>query len=254
MTIPDLDHNIGVTRRLKAVASDGQYILTRMDEAFCQGFVKPLPLHYDKCVFVQDSPIHGRGLFAASDIPANTIVTYHPAHYIFTKGGYYAHNGQSSEPEKVLSEYKRSYSYECVVGQNGERERFVLIGNPNKTDNPSLLGHMVNDACGNVFLKVKATKLRKSSQFISTIKRYYSTLAEKRNCGIDENASGSVACIVTLKDVAKGEELLTGYGILYWIQHQYGPEYHTLYPYLEANINKLNTDEEFGKFLMSLQY
>lgn len=253
VTIDDLNHNIGVIRRLKIVASQGKYTPTRMDEAFCQGLLKPLPLFYEGCAQLQDSPIHGRGLFAVLDIPANTIITYHPAHFIFTKGGYYAHNGQAKESHYTLAAYKRSYSYECVVGCGDlVRERFILIGDPGKTDNPLLLGHMLNDSCGNIFHKVKATKLRKERYFIDLVKKYYTTMEKNRNCGIDENSNGSVVCIMTTRDVKKGEELLTGYGMLYWLTYEYGETYHELYPYIEKNTQKMNMDPNFGDFLTQL--
>lgn len=258
VSLDDLDHNIGVVRRLKYVSSDKKYVVDRISEGFELGLLKPLPLIYQTCIELRDSPIHGKGVFALQDIPPNTIVTYFPAHFIYTKGKnglnvYHSHNGATNLPIDTLAQYRREYSYDCIVGNNGERDKFTIIGNPNVYDNPLLLGHMVNDACGNIFHHVNAQNLRKERNLINLIKKYYTITEEKRNCGMDENSSGSVVCIITTREVKKGEELLTGYGVLYWLIREYGVKYRENYPHIVKTLDKIEEDQEFIDFMLSLK-
>lgn len=160
-------------------------------------YFNPLPL---KCHDIRLGPslTHGLGLFSTAKIAAKTVITYFPAHGIY----------DNDEKKFItvsceLEKYRADYSFTLPGG------RYQIVGNPEKTDNPLLLGHMINDANSNPF-NLDETVI----QTRNGIARYMSNL-NKNNCRPGMK-SGTLIYIMTCRDIEEGEELLMAYGPAFW--------------------------------------
>src|ERR1044071_9098124 len=113
-----------------------------IEDIFLLGKLRPVTLKYASNIGVKNSKIHGRGVFAKTKIPKNTIVTFYPAHAIHLDNDLVDVEENMSFIKKV-----KEYKYDKLYGTSEYSYNYSflnIIGDPNRTDNPQLLGHMLN--------------------------------------------------------------------------------------------------------------
>ena len=185
--------------------------------------VKHEALEEDYCE-VRESPIAGKGLFATSDIPAWSLVTWYPVHCLEhskeLSGNQVLHmfqpvNGELfKDMETIISERHRLDKYRFGLNDlcNNDGVKFKgfqtsICGDPN-IESPYELGHFVNDAC---FLSENpsTTEIQLYMQKSSTAN------VMPYHFGFYRLA------IITTKQIKCGDELLLSYGAKYWSQNCY---------------------------------
>jgi hypothetical protein len=153
-------------------------------------------LHFggDTCVEVRPCP-YGRGVFATRDIKMGEVITYYPAHHLSVGG--------SSTISFVENKPDDDYLYSSLDGRR-------IWGDSEKTDNRYMLGHMINDACDNVFR-------REGDTMGEWFGRYILYTRQRRNArfGEREEDDGIVSVYAT-RDIKKDEEIFISYGLQYW--------------------------------------
>jgi hypothetical protein len=187
----------------------------------------PIELKYQD-IEIRRSNIHGNGLFATNDIPANVIVTFYPAHGI--KEGNTAYLDNSNESfKRNITLYATTHGFN--ISSNDVNETVVeslndislmnstlIIGDPNNTKNRLLLGHMLNDVGGNIFqFSNIAKKIKIPSELKCLIRQYSAEGSKKNNCKFVVDHHKVVVSIVTTKEIKKNDELLVSYGPIYWL-------------------------------------
>lgn len=138
-------------------------------------------------VELKKSKIHGNGVFATQVLEDGDIVTFYPIHIILIDNNV-AFNDMHQE----------NYD-DYVYGIFGQ---ISIAGIPEKCDDPTYLGHMINDG--------SCAKNR-------TIYYKYST---RSNCTffnvVDVNTICYCVAIIATRRIEIGEELLLSYGWNYW--------------------------------------
>lgn len=188
-----------------------------VEDMFLLVNLRPVTLKYASNIEVKNSKIHGRGVFAKTKIPKNTVVTFYPAHAIHLDTDLVAIEDNFIKKVKECK-YDKLYG----ISEHSYNYSFLnIIGDPNQTDNPQLLGHMLNDAVGNVFSGINFDKLNDKILFKNTTAKYIILGMKNRNCIIKYHKKYPLAYILTTRDIEKDEELLLLYGTMYWFDHQY---------------------------------
>ena len=149
---------------------------------------------------IRPSPIHGMGVFATRDIPAESYITMYPA------------DGVSWQPDKwngppqvcLASGWKGTTNSQANAYRQGVdpipgTRSLAIIGNPALTDDCHFLGHMINDgAC---------CKRKEASKIYEKISN------AKANCEMCVD----VMTMASTRDIKAGEEILTSYGVDCWL-------------------------------------
>jgi hypothetical protein len=164
----------------------------------------------------------GRGLFATRPVPAGTIITLYPAHFLGLEMDT-AHNHDlyhcrvfSSNADQL---YFEQHDYESETGNNllvlqEDRKAVVpslprailhLDVNPEQPTAPAWLSHIINDGATAV------------SHLEADIMDYYWRTNARRNCFHVPLGPSPLMATVTTRSVAKGEEFFTSYDFLYWV-------------------------------------
>jgi len=221
--------------------------LSLYSKIFIGSCTAPIPLEYSNCVELRNSNIHGKGLFATSDIPEHVIITYYPAHMINHNDNLhyqpnYALNQQTVE--SIIMHYSH------YIDMNND---LAIVGDPNLTDNKFLLGHMINDAGGNVFNNIPFNDTKNYITFKNLITQYYINAAKSFNCDFTSNADKNIICAVTTRKILKNEEILVMYEPLYWFNVNYNmanntPNNHATEYYLKL----MTQDSNFMLFMATL--
>lgn len=171
-----------------------------------------MPFSLDK-VTLKPSNIHGRGVFAKIQIKKGDIITLYPCHVldIIPNADRHLPNhvvlsvnsdpinnrfGKDWNRRDHLALYDYSFSYDDVHS---------LVGHPQIDDNPSYLGHFINDAA-------KPTSDPRSHSIYEIVSQ------SKMNC-LFVPMKGYMVVSVALRDIDIGEELYASYGIGYWLTH-----------------------------------
>jgi hypothetical protein len=221
----------------------------------------PFPLAYNK-VIAKESALHGFGVFATDTIPANTIVTFYPAHAIIIRNEksqmdsnnnlsalYYYNNIQFAHD----NDYKISFI-----------KKIILSANPDYKSNPLLIGHILNDSqcimlddlIKNKMIELnyelsdnKSLETFIENNDISDIEKKVKNsvckyiLQSSNNCVFVTNDYG-LLYIKTTKEIKKDEELLVSYGPIYWLRNSLNLVYAKLY----------KNDEKFKQFIDKYNY
>ncbi len=200
----------------------------------------PLPFFWSHYLEVRPSDVHGLGVFAKRHLPPGVVLTGYPCHLL----------GVGREVEQVcsgtvdasaenLQHLADVYSYSM--------RNLRLIGLPERHTDQRLLGHILNDAClVNVFHGTPLDALRDPATHSRLLKLYYRNVLKHTNCKFQQDAHGLLACVVSTREIAPGEELLLTYGLPYWHDHNYGAATDENYPFLLQNMLTLReTDAEF---------
>lgn len=162
---------------------------------------------------VRESPIHEKGVFATKNIKKDEVITFYPGHF-----GYFCSDGNKLGEKNVLMVKSPS----ILATENGLdddnginkkycfelNEHYCIAGHPKLIDNPTYLGHMINDGA-------------KSHSNINNYNSkdeelYYTESLNKRNCEA-ENIKDLFIIITATRDIEKDEELFMVYGYEYWI-------------------------------------
>jgi len=168
-------------------------------------------------IIIKPSPIHGKGVFATKDIPKNTIVTLYPPHAIKINGNMIPHADPQNlkDFESNFNEYLRDY-----LACSSLSDSQMFIGNPNIISN-SFAGHIINDACGNIFKNISFDETKKYPIFRNLVSDYYMKSIKNRNCRLVSDNNDLVICVETKKDIRAGDELLICYEPAYWFSYNY---------------------------------
>jgi SET domain-containing protein len=155
------------------------------------------------------SSIHGNGVFATCDIKQGEIITLFPCH-ILERVSYKDRKSTGTctlASEAVSSAFGPGYT--CSSDPRLEDYRFSfatgnynIVGHPALDDDPSYMGHFINDAA-------------KPTEDIMSVQIYINVSMAKRNC-VMKTVEGFVAAVVAVRDIKAGEEILMTYGAGYW--------------------------------------
>jgi hypothetical protein len=207
------------------------------------GMLEPLRLFWSQFLEVRDSPVHGRGVFATRALPPETVLTTYPCHLV-TEGLECSTVGDFTVDPTLLAKLIDDYS----VDMNGTG---LITGLPTKCDVKALLGHMINDASlEDFFGNTPIEKLRDPEVLCRIICRHYTNTLGNMNCTIAIDRSNLVALVVSKREIATNEELLVNYGIQWWMEHAYGANALTRYPFIDENMKLLDrTNQQFHNLL-----
>jgi hypothetical protein len=158
-------------------------------------------------VYISNSKIHGKGVFAKRDIKKNEIITLYPPDLLV----YYPNENrhESGHIKNVI------VSKDCKTIINNDKDfnslmkyaydvntKYTIIGDPNNLDDPNYLGHMINDG---YLLKSDDNKFDYLEKSVKSSNAIYKTIKEY------------VIVIEANKDINKGDEIFIMYGYYYWM-------------------------------------
>jgi hypothetical protein len=146
-------------------------------------------------VEVKKSNVHGNGVFATQQIAKCEVVTLYPFHVIF-KNGYDKYKFAKNINPVPYNQFN-GYKYTT------DDKHLTIAGLPNIHDNPTYLGHILNDYC---------------NSSCETFYREQTLLGS--NCIfqdiVDLNNKCIYVAVITIADIGVGEELFVSYGNEYW--------------------------------------
>lgn len=156
--------------------------------------------------YVDNSRIHGKGVFASVDIKQGELITFYPADVVLFK----MQNEEKSFfytqfSQEVIKHYNRNEDDLKKFAQNTNYRldvdgRYSIIGHPRFDQDSNFLGHYIND-----WFTGNPSKMDEQD--------YLKNSLHKINCAFRPTKGG---LHVAVKDISKGEELLTAYGTKYW--------------------------------------
>lgn len=139
-----------------------------------------------------------------------------------------------------------------------------FIGNPRVTDNPLLLGHMINDAVGRPFRDLQQQNelgLISEKRFKNATATYLILEQTHANCHFVTNRQRTIVSVVTKRGISAGEELFVAYGPYYWFLQQYALtaeaelreecEIKAVYSEAKRLFDRLYGDKEFSAWYLS---
>lgn len=147
-------------------------------------------LFLNRC-YIGRSSVHGHGVFAKEKILEGEIITFYPAHALF-----YPEDKTiilSCELEQDMKVDNEDISQYCL-----KLETKTIIGNRKIYEDPTFLGHKINDGSFNV---------SKRSLYDET----------RENCFFQEYEY--VCYVLACKNIEKDEELFASYGLGYWFDN-----------------------------------
>lgn len=210
----DLNRKLKDLHKMRSKSPQETLIL----QARALGYGMPLNLSHNH-VEVRPSPVHGVGVFATQDIPANTIMTFYQCSGIYIDEGIFlidADNEKFKErvlPERLLHTYG-------VAGETYGFKQVSLVGDPGKQDNKLLLGHLINDGSGNPYTGISYSDIIKPVNFKNAMVRYFLN-NDKINCKWVFHKKIPVVPIVSKRLIKKDEELFVRYEPSYWFDLEY---------------------------------
>jgi hypothetical protein len=191
---------------------------------------------------IDKSTIHGKGVFATSDIKKGSLITQYPNHYEYDRKGGKFMFSQTDMLEIMLTTDGLTYVVDLLkkhkinfeIRDESEFNKGALIvftdifnkysmgellGNPFKYDNLKYVGHMINDSCLIDIDKPITDKI---------VMRYTINSLMNQNCILTDIG------IIATRDINKGDELLTFYGFNYWLNVNGDREFDIDYKVLKA--------------------
>lgn len=160
--------------------------------------------------YVDISPIHGKGLFAARNLKKGDIITFFFPYFLETVVKSDNHDILDNPEEGVsilpiisrrsLNSHDIHQMRHC---ENRILDNVYLMGDPHETTDARFLGHIVNDAC----------------EFYSGITEleYDEQISMKANSCLVKNVhEPRLLYIVAYKNIEAGEEILSYYTWAYW--------------------------------------
>lgn len=157
-------------------------------------------------VYIEDSPIHGKGVFALQRIKRGSIVTFYIPYLLE-----YVHNQDGKESYvilPVLSRRKFDENSNLEILRKGTikiSENMLLIGDDQYYSDSRFVGHMVNDAC----IFPEKGKI--------TFHEYEDQITKRSNVEVVPfNVDRRFICLIANRDIDVNEEILVPYGCNYW--------------------------------------
>jgi len=243
-TINDLNESLNKHKLIENIINPNN----NSNKIFIYGSNAPIPLKYNN-VEIRKSNIHGNGLFATDDIPAGIIITFYPSHALIIDKKIYLSNKIVNKEYFMenMESLSQTHSFYMSVNDN-----IQIIGNPRDTTNTLLLGHMINDGIGNVFLNIDIDETKNFIKFKNLVVKYFLEGSKNINCKFVKDNNNILISVVTTKNIKKDEELLTLYNPMYWFNINYNMG-NTSDNYALNFMHMLSKDEKFvsliNKFL-----
>lgn len=182
--------------------------LLKRSESFLPVFNRS-PLPFECPVRIDNSRVHGKGVFATRDIKEGEIVTFYPCDL-------YMSDTDATRTYWRIGDCDRGRVMELAT--NGDYTYGgTIIGLPEKTEHPWFLGHMVNDGA----LITSRTRGKLAKQGIV----YTRCSMARQNTVFKEYTISGTICTVGLqatRDIKSGEELFVCYGAPYWLSKYHG--------------------------------
>ncbi len=243
------------------------------------GAVCPPPLKYCIGLELFESPLHGRGVRTQRAIPPDSCVTHFPCHAIGDRYDLYITDETrcSHRFKTDLILYAETHGFtipmlEAPEPKEGEApvvvavppsfEQMIVndawrcIGDPYAEPvSQLLLGHMLNDARGNVFAACPDDVAQLHNRdFRNIVMAYLINGKRANNCRFSVNKSRTCVTVVSTRLITPGEELLVPYGAYYWFLARYKRHYtggdalQHLYSEGKRLFDALYSDEDFIKW------
>jgi len=192
---------------IERITPDGKKVMINESKSKMLSLLAP-PI-FDK-VELKASTTHGRGVFAKQDIKEGEIITLYPPDIIVqyplgrsntksmvtTRVSNRMPESMDTE-EKAVKEYLEQWQYKFEIDKN-----YSIVGHPDHTDNPTYLGHMINDRFSCDFDKITPDK-------------YLRLSLAKANAQF-QSIDGVCIVAVATKDIPCGEEVYVSYGPSFW--------------------------------------
>jgi SET domain-containing protein len=125
---------------------------------------------------IKKSDIHGNGVFATKNIKKNSFITFYPCHFVQIDN--HILGTEHVKDSEKLCRYTLASGYD---------DRIKWIGDPDKFDDISRIGHIINHG-----------------------------KSENSNAIYQRHRPDNIWFIKSTKDIKKGEEILVNYGNQYW--------------------------------------
>ena len=212
----------------------------------------PLPLAHSH-IEVKTSNIHGKGVFATDNIPAGSIITFYPAHSVCIDGLFYFFKDYDNDSFKENIEnnnYCKIYGFSGGFSTYTNGDNITIIGNPDNTENTLLLGHMINDAAGNVFENIRYEETD-GIKFKNAVATYYVNGKNKKNCKISVQPDSLICYVVATRNIVAGEELLVLYDSIYWYDINYNKNAYSDNEAIDK-FKKIFKDETFMRWFINV--
>jgi hypothetical protein len=195
------------------------------------GYRMPMNLKF-QCLEVRESPRHGLGVFTRKAVARGTVMTVYPAHVISYLGEELIDVQVDTTLWKRIEAYDPAHKFMLDYGFEIASHKVSLVGHPALRSASGLLGHMINDACGNIFQGLSAQQLYDEGpeQFF---KRVLVDVLPHTNCEFLSDKHKCVVSAVARCDIRANEELLVSYGPYYWLSVAFGKQWAQTYPFLQ---------------------
>jgi sulfur transfer complex TusBCD TusB component (DsrH family) len=115
-----------------------------------------------------------------------------------------------------------------------------LIGDPQQTDKPQWLGHVLRDGVGNPFTHISDANDHKA--IAAATVAYARALSTKCNCTMVQLATKTVIAVST-RTIVSGEELTVDRDPAYWYMVQFGIDERGLSAVLSQELTKMELEE-----------
>jgi hypothetical protein len=238
ITIADLN---GRMRKMSLIEESLNMKYDYLDKISTYGFHIPLSIQYNN-VEIRQSNIHGRGLFATVDLPKNVIVTFYPGHAICSHSDVTI-NSKLGDFVDEIDLYSDTHNYNISY-----HNELSIIGNPHDLTNEFLLGHMINDAAGNIFANINLSDASKFKIFSGLVKEYYIRGEKNQNCKYVIDDTETIVSVITTKSIKKNQELLTLYDPIYWFSVSYHDDNDIAVEHMTTLLSNKKFTEWLGKF------
>lgn len=159
-------------------------------------------LPFTNCLEIKDSTIHGKGVFAKTDIPSGTVVGIYPYHGRIEGRKYFVTDDYL---KYVGTEEVGFEDYKIHIGN----KKFIF-GIPSIQED-YLVGHLINDSYPYVNDVESVNDIDKYSKLFE---KYTMYSLSNNNCKFI--TYDDLIYVKTIKPIKSGEELLTSYDFNYW--------------------------------------
>lgn len=161
-----------------------------------------------KCnkVYVKDSKLHGKGVFAKEGIKKGETITYYPPHFIifFPKGHVAVDNEVVVLPNNNI--VKSVFTKELLFTYNHYiSNHYQICGDPEIIDNMSFVGHIINDCVRG-----------HSPQDNYNMEKYMELALKLCNSYSQFDNKNYLIPIIATKNIERDEEILLPYSYEYW--------------------------------------
>ena len=178
---------------------------------------------FENCLEVKDSPIHGKGVFAKTDINKGRVVCIYPCDGVIEKNKLFSTSLKSLPTHFNPHSYKfalrsrRSGGAEWTAAKRRDKlvskytnevinDQIYIYGDPS-IRNDYCLGHLINDS-------YKDVAELKNKNIGKMVLKYMIKAGHYKNCAFV--VTRYYIYVKTTTAITKGEELFAPYGFQYW--------------------------------------